>query len=48
MELPLAHAGHWVWYILYAVPIVVVLASIVASMLRSRRERRAGGHQADG
>ena len=48
MELPLAHAGHWIWYVLYAVPVVVVFTSICASMLRQRRERRAGGQQRDG
>lgn len=48
MELPLAHAGHWVWYVLYAVPIVVVLTSIAANVLRSRRERHTGGEQQDG
>jgi chloramphenicol 3-O-phosphotransferase len=37
----LAHAGHWLVYVLYAVPVVVVGASIVISLLRQRRERRA-------
>jgi hypothetical protein len=48
MELPLAHVGHWGWYFLYAVPVVVVLASIVANVLRSRRENRGSGQQPDG
>ncbi|MGH2589562.1 MAG: hypothetical protein ACRDGW_02050 [Actinomycetota bacterium] len=39
MELPLAHAGHWAFYVLYAVPILIVLASIVTATLRQRRER---------
>jgi len=43
MAVPIAHAGHWAFYVLYAVPILVVLGSIVATMLRDRRERRAGG-----
>jgi cytochrome b561 len=43
MALPLAHAGHWALYVLYAVPILVVLGSIVANMLRDRRGRREGG-----
>ena len=34
--LPLAHAGHWAVFILYALPIVVVVGSIVLSMLRNR------------
>jgi hypothetical protein len=33
-----AHAGHWVIYVLYAVPFVVVGFSIVTTMLRQRRE----------
>jgi hypothetical protein len=45
MAVPIAHAGHWAFYILYAIPILVVLGSIVASMLRDRRERRAGGRR---
>jgi hypothetical protein len=39
MTLPIAHAGHWALYVLYAIPIVVVLASIVANLARDRRER---------
>ena len=32
----LAHAGHWAMLVLYAVPILVVLGSIVLSTLRNR------------
>jgi hypothetical protein len=39
VDLPLAHAGHWAIYVLYAVPILIVLGSIVATTLRQRRER---------
>lgn len=35
IPLPLAHAGHWAVWILYAVPILAVLATIAVS---SRRE----------
>ena len=42
MAVPIAHAG-WAFYVLYAIPILVVLGSIVANMLRDRRQRRAGG-----
>jgi hypothetical protein len=35
--LPVAHAGHWLVYILYAVPVLIVLASIVVSVVRDRR-----------
>jgi ABC-type multidrug transport system permease subunit len=38
---PLAHVGHWALWIVYAVPVVVVLASIVATMLRDRERRNA-------
>jgi hypothetical protein len=37
--LPLAHAGHWAIYVLYAVPVVIVLGSIVVSVVRDRRRR---------
>ena len=40
MEIPLAHAGHWALYVLYAVPVLVVLASIAVTMVRQRREDR--------
>ncbi|HEX2129530.1 MAG TPA: hypothetical protein VHF58_09975 [Solirubrobacterales bacterium] len=39
--LPLAHAGHWLVYVLYAVPVVIVLGSIALTMVRDRRARRA-------
>jgi hypothetical protein len=32
----LAHAGHWAIWVLYAVPVVIVLASIVISLIRDR------------
>lgn len=35
--LPIAHAGHWALWILYAVPLIVVIASIVNSTRRDRR-----------
>jgi hypothetical protein len=42
MVLPIAHAGHWALYVLYAVPILIVLGSIVLNMHRDRRGRRKG------
>lgn len=42
--LPIAHAGHWLVYILYAVPVLIVLGSIAVTMVR---DRRAGGREAD-
>jgi hypothetical protein len=47
MALPLAHAGHWALYVLYALPILIVLGSIVATMLRDRRGHREGGGRQD-
>jgi cytochrome c-type biogenesis protein CcmH/NrfF len=37
----IAHVGHWAVWILYAVPIAIVLASILISVRRERRQRRA-------
>ena len=42
MLLPVAHAGHWALWILYAVPLIVVVASIVTSMRRERRQAADG------
>jgi hypothetical protein len=39
IEIPLAHTAHHAVYVLYAVPVVVVLGSIVAGAIRERRER---------
>lgn len=39
-QILVAHAGHWVFYALYAVPLAVVLASIVTSLRRGRRTQR--------
>jgi hypothetical protein len=35
--LPLAHVGHWWTYILYAVPVIIVLASVVTTLIKERR-----------
>jgi hypothetical protein len=40
--LPVAHAGHWLIGVLYAVPVLIVGASIVLTVIRDRRGRRAG------
>ena len=40
--LPLAHAGHYALYVLYAVPVLVVIWSILLSAIRDRRTRRDG------
>ncbi len=40
IALPFAHVGHWAMYVVYAVPVVVVLSSIVVMSIRERRARR--------
>ena len=40
----LAHIMHWWGYLLYAIPLIIVLISIVASR---RRERRDGSDSND-
>jgi hypothetical protein len=39
LTLPLAHIGHNLW-ILYVVPILIVVGSIVRTTIAQRRERR--------
>lgn len=36
--LPLAHAGHYLAWTLYALPVVIVIGSIVRSMLVNKRD----------
>jgi hypothetical protein len=43
MDLPLAHLGHWAFYVLYALPVMIVLGSIAVTMVRQRREGRDSG-----
>ena len=38
--LPLAHLGHWWMYVLYGVPVIIVLFSVVTTTLRERCEGR--------
>jgi hypothetical protein len=45
---PLAHLAHWYFWPLYALPVLIVLWSAIATTLRERRadresERRPGG-----
>jgi cytochrome c-type biogenesis protein CcmH/NrfF len=39
VTLPLAHVGHYLW-ILYVLPVLVVLIGIVKTMLSERRRKR--------
>lgn len=40
MEPLLAHAGHWAAWLLYLVPVLVVLGATLNAMLKQRREGR--------
>jgi len=37
---PLAHAGHYLTWVLYLPPVLVVIASIAWTKLSERRERK--------
>ncbi|HEX5609223.1 MAG TPA: hypothetical protein VFX45_03925 [Solirubrobacterales bacterium] len=39
MTLPLAHAGHYALWVVYLVPVLVVIAGIVRSAMVGRRDR---------
>lgn len=39
MTLPLAHVGHYLW-VLYLLPVVIVVAGIVRSAITQRRTNR--------
>jgi cytochrome c-type biogenesis protein CcmH/NrfF len=45
--LVLAHAGHWLIWVLYAVPVLIVVGSIVLSIVRQRREDAEGEPSAE-
>jgi hypothetical protein len=38
----LAHAGHWLLWVLYAVPVLIVLAATAKAYLDGRREDASG------
>ena len=41
--LPLAHAGHYALWVLYALPVLLVVFAIVRNAVAQRREREDGG-----
>jgi hypothetical protein len=43
--LPLAHAGHYLMWVLYLVPVVIVLAATLKAFLDQRREGRGTGER---
>ena len=40
MLLPLAHIGHWYFWPLYGLPVLIVLWSVIATTIRERRSGR--------
>jgi hypothetical protein len=46
--LPIAHAGHWAIYVLYAVPVIIVLGSVVMTVLRDRKGSEGDGGRGNG
>ena len=40
MDPLLAHAGHWAMWVLYLVPVVIVLGASVNALIAQRREDR--------
>jgi hypothetical protein len=48
VALPLAHVGHWSIYVLYGIPVAIVLFAAARETLRGRRERRTGERAPDG
>jgi len=41
MNLLLAHAGHWAIWVLYAVPVLIVLGATAKAFVDQRRENAA-------
>ncbi len=44
----LAHAGHWTLWVLYLVPVFIVLAASARAMIQQRRESRDGEAESGG
>jgi cytochrome c-type biogenesis protein CcmH/NrfF len=42
MTLPLAHAGHYLVWVLYALPVLLVVIGIARTTLAERRGRGSG------
>ena len=41
--LPLAHAGHYALWVLYVLPVLIVVGAILRSAIAVRREEREDG-----
>jgi hypothetical protein len=46
MTAPLAHTGHWLLWVVYLVPVVIVIAASLKALLDQRREDRGGDEPA--
>jgi hypothetical protein len=44
--IPVAHAGHFLW-ILYVLPVLIVVGSIVRTTLAERKRKRSSGPSSD-
>jgi hypothetical protein len=42
--LPLAHVGHYLW-VLYLLPVLIVVGAIVRNVITQRRPDREGGER---
>jgi hypothetical protein len=42
--LPLAHVGHYLW-VLYLLPVLIVVGAIVRNVITQRRHDREGGER---
>lgn len=45
---PLGHVGHWAVWVLYSVPVLVVLAAAARSYFVQRREQAGAGERDEG
>lgn len=43
--IPVAHAGHYLVWVLYLLPVIVVIAAILRSAILARWEDRRGGEE---
>jgi hypothetical protein len=43
-----AHAGHWAMWVLYLIPVLIVLAASARALMEQRREERDRGAEGNG
>jgi hypothetical protein len=44
----LAHVGHWWTWVLYLIPVIVVIAASARALIEQRREDRERGAESNG